>query len=105
MKGALYELPKTIAKTRNNPLPLPRVENEKFEKEDIDDLQGDEMKIFIPSKVNDFYTRLEVLLGLKLSGHSNTLTEASNLKDEFCKRVEIKNKQQYQNALDKSHTH
>ena len=58
-------------------------------------------KIIIPSNIIDIYTRLEILLGLKLSGHSNTLTEASNLIDELYKRGEIQNKQQYQNALDK----
>ena len=58
-------------------------------------------KIIIPSNIIDIYTRLEVLLGLKLSGHTNTLTEASNLIDELYKRGEIQNKQQYQNALNK----
>ena len=58
-------------------------------------------KIIIPSNISDIYTRLEVLLGLKLSGHSNTLTEASNLIDKLYKRGEIQNKQQYQNAMNK----
>ena len=61
-------------------------------------------KIIIPSNIIDIYTRLEVLLGLKLSGHTNTLTEASNLIDELYKRGEIQNKQQYQNALNKFQT-
>ena len=56
-------------------------------------------KIFIPSNIIDFYTRLEVLLGLKLSAHTDTLTEASNLIDELYKLGEIQNKQQYRNAL------
>ena len=55
----------------------------------------------IPSNIIDKYTRLEVLLGLKLSGHTDTLTEASNLIDELYKRAEIKNKPQYRNALNK----
>ena len=55
-------------------------------------------KIIIPSNIIDIYTRLEVLLGLKLSGHTDTLTEASNLIDELYKRGEIQNKQQYRNA-------
>ena len=42
-------------------------------------------KIIIPSNIFDIYTRLEILLGLKLSGHSDTLTEASNLIDELYK--------------------
>ena len=58
-------------------------------------------KIIIPSNIIDIYTRLEVLLGLKLSGHSDTLSEASDLIDELNKRGEIQNKQQYRNALDK----
>ena len=57
-------------------------------------------KIIIPSNIIDIYTRLEVLLGLKLSGHTDTLTEASALIDELYKRGEIQNKQQYRNALD-----
>ena len=58
-------------------------------------------KIIIPSNIIDIYTRLEVLLGLKLSGHTDTLTEASNLIDELYKRGEIQTKQQYRNALNK----
>ena len=61
-------------------------------------------KIIIPSNIIDIYTRLEILLGLKLSGHSNTLTEASNLIDGLYKRGEIQNKQQYRNALTKFST-
>ena len=48
-------------------------------------------KIIIPSNIIDICTRLEVLLGLKLSGLTETLTEASNLIDELYKRDEIKN--------------
>ena len=62
-------------------------------------------KIIIPSNIIDIYTRLEVLLGLKLSGHTDTLTEASNLIDELYRQGEIQNKQQYRNALDKFLTH
>ena len=62
-------------------------------------------KIIIPSNIIDIYTRLEILLGLKLFGHNNTLSEASNLIDELYKRGEIQNKQQYRNALDKFLTH
>ena len=40
-------------------------------------------KIIIPSNIIDIYTRLEVLLGLNLSGHTDTLTEASNLIDKL----------------------
>ena len=58
-------------------------------------------KTIIPLNIIDIYTRLEVLLGLKLSGHTDTLTEASNLIDELYRQGEIQNKQKYRNALDK----
>ena len=63
------------------------------------DLEGQGVKNIIPSKIIDIYNRLEILLGLKLSGHTDTLTEASNLIDELYKRGEIQNKQKYRNAL------
>ena len=50
-------------------------------------------KIIIPSNIIDIYTRLEVFLGLKLSGHTDTLTEASALIDQLYKLGEIQNKQ------------
>ena len=79
------------------------IQNRTFEEitDDSDDLQGEGFKIIIPSNIIDIYTRLEVLLGLKLSGHTDTLTKASNLIDELYKRSEIQNKQQYRNALSK----
>ena len=80
------------------------IQNRTFEEITLasdNDLQGEGVKIIIPSNIKDIYTRLEVLLGLKLSGHSDTLTEASNLIDELYKRGEIQNKQQYRNALNK----
>ena len=96
MQDALYNLPKAVAKIRNPPLP---------EIEDIEDiLQGEGVKIIIPSNIIDIYTRLEILLGLKLSGHTDTLTEASALIDELYKRSEIQNKQQYRNAINKFST-
>ena len=87
MKDALYDLPKEIIKIENV--------------EDANDLECRGVKIIIPSNIIDIYTRLEVLLGLKLSSHTDTLTEASKLIDELYKRGEIQNKQQYRNALDK----
>ena len=38
------------------------------------------------SNIIDIYTRLEDMIGIKRSAHSNTRTEASNLKDELYKR-------------------
>ena len=93
MRDALYNLPKETTKSQNPPLPA--IENESG------NLQGEGVKIIIPSNIIDIYTRLEVLIGLKLSGHTDTLTEASNLKDELHRRGEIQNKQQYRNALNK----
>ena len=83
-------LPKLVEETQNKT----------FEEitDDPGDLEGQGVKIIIPSNIIDIYTRLEVLLGLKLSGHTDTLTEASNLIDELYKRGDIENKQQYRNA-------
>ena len=74
------------------------IQNKTFEEITIDsdsDLQGEGVKIIIPSNIIDIYSGLEILLGLKLSGHSNTLSGASNLIDELYKRGEIENGQQY----------
>ena len=77
MIDALKSLPKEIAKNQNPPLPT--IENESG------DLEGEGLQIIIPSNIIDNYTRLEILLGLKLSGHTDTLTEASNLIYELYK--------------------
>ena len=76
------------------------IQNKTYEEitDDSSDLEGQGVKIIIPSNIIDIYTRLEILLGLKLSGHTDTLTEASNLIDELYKRGEIQTKQQYRNA-------
>ena len=95
MRDAINNLPKEIDKIRKPPSPA--IENV----EDSRDLDAPGVEIIIPSNIIDIYTRLEVLLGLKLSGHIDTLTEASNLIDKIYKRGEIQNKQQYRNALDK----
>ena len=48
------------------------------------DLQGQGIeKNIIPSNIFDIYTRLAILLELKISAHTDTLTEAGNLKDEL----------------------
>ena len=72
------------------------IQNKTFDEitDSSDDLEGEGVKIIIPSNIIDTNTRLEVLLGLKLSGHTDTLTEASNLIDELYKRGETQNKQQ-----------
>ena len=60
--------------------------------------------IIFPSNILSIYTRLEVLLGLKLSGHTDTLTEARNLVDEYYERGVIQNENQYVKALGNFHT-
>ena len=98
-QDALYSLPKAIAEIRNPTLPA--IENI----EDLfDNLESQGVKIIIPSNIVDTYTRLEILLGLKLSSHTDSLTEASNLIDELYRRGEFQNKQQYRNALNKFST-
>ena len=63
MKDVLYNLPIEIDEILNPPLPA--IEDES------DNLQGEGGKIIIPSNIIDIYTRLEVLLGLKISGHTH----------------------------------
>ena len=90
--------------TETLPKLVEEIQNKIFEEinDDSDGLQGEGIeKIIIPSNIIDIYTRLEVLLGLKISGHTDTLTEASNLIDELFRLGEIQNKQQYRNALNK----
>ena len=68
-------------------------------------LEGQGVKITIPSNIIDIYIRLEILLGLKLWGHTDTLAAASNLIDQIYRIGEIQNEQQYRNALDKLSSH
>ena len=63
--------------------------------------EGRGVKIVLLSTIIDIRTRLKILLGLKLSGHTATLTDASFLIDELYKRGEIQNEQQYRNAPNK----
>ena len=43
-------------------------------------------------------------MGLKLSGHTDTLTGTSNLIGELHNRGELQNEQLFRNAFDKFHT-
>ena len=92
--------------TMELPKKVSEIQNIKFDEntDDSDNLQGEGVKTFVPSIIIDIYTRLEVLLGLKLSGYTDTLTEASNLVDKLYKRGEIQNKEPYRNALNKFST-
>ena len=89
--------------TEKLPKLVEEIQNRTFEEitDDSNYLEGEGVKIIMPSNIIDIYTRLEVLLGLQISDHTDTLTEASNLIDELYKRGDIQNKQQYRNALNK----
>ena len=89
-------LKKSVDKILIPPPALPAIENE----EESVDLQGEGRENFIPSNIIDVWFRLQVLLRLKMSGPTITSTEPSNLMDDFYKRGELKNEQQYRNALD-----
>ena len=93
--------------TKTLPRLVEKIQNKTFD-ENIDSsdncLKVQRVKIFIPSNIIDIYTRLEILLGLKLSGHTDTPTEASNLIDQLYKIGEIQSKQQYRNAPNNFHT-
>ena len=95
VKDALYNLPKAVFKIQNHILPA--VENTS------DEIQGEGAKITIPGNIIDICTKPDILLGLNLSSHTDTLTEASKLVDELYKRGEIQNKQQHRYALNKFH--
>ena len=64
-------------------------------------IKGEGLKIIIQSNFIDIWTRLEVLTGLKPSGHTHTLTKVSNLIYELLRKKEKENEQQIGNALDK----
>ena len=83
--------------TKTLPKLAQEIQNETFDEitDDSVDLQREGVKNIIPSIIIDIYTRLEILLGLKLSCYTDTLSEASNLIDELYKRGEIQTKQQY----------
>ena len=92
--------------TKTLPKLVEKIQNKTLEEitDDSGVLQGGGIKVVIPSNIIVIDTRLEILLGLKLSGHTDTLTEASNLIGELYKRGKIQNKQQYRNALNKFQT-
>ena len=58
-------------------------------------LEGEGMEVIIQPNIVDFWTRLEVLLGLKLCGHTDTLTESSKLINEIYNKVGVENERQY----------
>ena len=80
------------------------IEFQIIDKEESDVSEGQGLKIIITWNIIDIYTRIKVLLGKKLSGHTDTLTEASNLIDKLHKRGVKQNEQQYRNVFDKFYT-
>ena len=58
---------------------------------ETDGLDGQGLKVFIPSNNIDIYTRLKLLLELELSDHTDSLTEVSKLKDELYGEGETQN--------------
>ena len=62
-------------------------------------LQGLGLKIITSSNILDIYTRLEVSMGIKLSGHSDIFTEVSNFIDELRKIGDTQTEQHYRYAL------
>ena len=51
------------------------------------------MQSIIPSNITNIWTWLHIILGLKLSGHTDTPTEASILIDELNKNGDFQNEQ------------
>ena len=85
LNDTIYTLPKVLQKFLN--LLLPKLGNEN--ENESDDLQSEGLKVIIPSNIFDNCTRFEVFSGLKLCGHTDTLTEDSNLMHGIYKRVEV----------------
>ena len=102
-QDVIKTLPRVKQIFRKQPLPaIKNIEDSYEEEPQYLERQGN--KFIIPSNIIDIYTRLEVLLGSKLSGQTDTLTEASNLIEQLYQRGEIKIEQQNRNALDKFRT-
>ena len=65
-----------------------------FENSSADELQSEGMENIIPCNIISKSTRSIVLLGLKPTGRTDTLTRASNLLVEIYKKGERQNKKQ-----------
>ena len=101
MRDAMENLAKVIERVLNPHSPqLTFSENEKLvEEESENDNQGENMKFIIPSNIIHMWIRIDVLLELKLSGYTDTLTKARNVIDDLHKRCEVPNAKRYRNAL------
>ena len=86
------------------PKKVAEIKSRNVDEEESECLEGEGMKIIIPSNTIDFYTTLEISLGLKLSGHTDTLTEAINPIDDLFRRGEIQKELKYRNAPNKFKT-
>ena len=92
---------KKESQKRLDNIPNPLLALPADESEDAPDgLQRNGIKNFIPSNLIDMWTRLENLRRLKLFGHTDTLTEAGNLRDDFYKRDEIETERLYRNCFE-----
>ena len=63
------------------------------------EIEGQGMKILINSNIIDIRTKLEVLLELTLSGHTDTLSGGSNLINELYKKTQTKQFQRCSKSL------
>ena len=87
---SIEDLPRRVAET----------ESGKVDEDESDNVQGEGMKFVLPSNIIGVWIRLEVSLGLKLSRHTDTLTEAGNLMDDLLKILEIRSEQQNKNPVE-----
>ena len=97
-----------LPKLKQSYTALPRIVMEIQSRNLVDDeskdLEGEGWKVIKPSNNSDFYTRLEVLLELKLSGKTDTPTDASFLIDDLYRIGETQNEETMKKALDNFHT-
>ena len=101
----MYNIPITKPKILNPPLAAVGIIQDSYEEISDNDLEGQGTeKSILPSHTIVVYDRLEVLLRIKVSGHTIFRTERCKLIDEFYKRGEIENEQQYRTAPDKFHS-
>ena len=81
----------------NPPFSSPAIQNEK----ETNDLQDEAVEILILSIIIDIRFQLEVLLELKLCGHTDILTKPSNQINEIYDKGGIQTEKLYQKALHK----
>ena len=97
------KLPSRVQKILNPPI-VAIVSGESDEYESLESEVSGTKTIVVPSDSDEIWTRLQVLLGLKLAGHTDTLIEASQLLDALFKKGEIETEQQFRNAINKFKT-